>query len=276
MTTITTTTTFIDARALHAIDQPPDEQELIDQLLATESRHAAPFGLYVIDSSEPAAELARSVERSVFLEYFGNTPEMLRAEYDAYEPASTFLAVIDHRRRRVAGMIRVIRPSASGVKSLDDIERVWRASVDVLVRDGGPGHGAPDAIDIATLAVCPEYRGDATGGLISLALYQAVTMLAGANGMRWLIAVLDLIVLDLIQSQTSSPFTPYPGLAPMGYLDSPSSLPVFSDLHEYAGRLATLDPSMFEILFEGTGLEAAVSQPSSFQLADRIVLAAAG
>ena len=275
MSTITTTTT-IDPRALEAFDQPADEHELIDQLLASEPRDATAFGLYVIDGAAPAAELARAVERAVFLEYFGNTPEMLRAEYDAYEASSTFLTVIDHRRRCVAGMIRVIRPSAAGFKSLDDIEAVWRAPVDELVREGGPGHSAPDAIDIATLAVSPEYRGDATSGLISLALYQAVTQLAGANGMRWLIAVLDLIVLDLIQSQTCRPFTAYAGLDPLSYLDSPSSLPVFSDLHEYAARLETLDRSMFEILFEGSGLEAAVSQPASFRLDDRVVLAAAG
>jgi len=272
MTNITATIVATRPRAPH--------DDLIDHLLTSEDRTTTAFGLYIIRAEHPAAELARDVERAVFLEYFDNTAAMLREEYHAYESSSVFLTVIDHRRRCVAGMIRVIVPSEGGFKSLDDIESVWGESVDDLVDDADhgavPGHGARDAIDIATLAVHADYRGAATGGLVSLALYQAVTMLAGANGMRWLIAVLDLIVLDLIQGQTSRPFTRFPRVEPRQYLDSPSSLPVFSDLHAYAERLAIADPSMFEILFEGSGLEAAVSQPATHVLAEPVDLAAAG
>src|SRR5438128_969954 len=89
-----------------------------------------PFGLYLVPSHQPEAELARSIERDVFFEYFGNTPELLAEEYGRYEQASLFLTVMDHVRVRPAGMIRVIQPSPAGLKTLHDLERVWEQPLD--------------------------------------------------------------------------------------------------------------------------------------------------
>src|SRR6266516_4584263 len=103
--------------------------ELADELIG-ERQPSEPFGTYLACSDEPSAELARSVERAVFLETFGDTAELLDAEYQPYESASIFFIVLDHRRRVPAGMMRVIVPSRAGFKSLDDIARVWNQPVD--------------------------------------------------------------------------------------------------------------------------------------------------
>ena len=67
-----------------------------------------PFGLYCFVGSDPAAELARYIERTVFLDVFGNSEELLAKEYELYESSSLFLCVMDHLRRKPAGMVRIL------------------------------------------------------------------------------------------------------------------------------------------------------------------------
>lgn len=96
-----------------------------------------PFGAYIFHSDEPGAELARAVERAVFLEAFDNTPDLLAREYGPYESGSVFICVLDHLRGVPAGMMRVLMSSPAGFKSLNDIETVWGESAeDVLQRTG--------------------------------------------------------------------------------------------------------------------------------------------
>jgi hypothetical protein len=229
--------------------------------LVERSGSEQPFGTYLVPSTDPAAEIGREVERQVFGEFFGNTPEMLAAEYAPYEPASIFLCVIDQRRLVPAGVSRSIVPSTAGFKSLHDIPRVWGADADELIERSGSGLDLGRCRDIATLATAADYRGSGTEGLVSLALYQAIIMSSLATGGPWLVAVMDLAVIDLLSERIGSPFSRYPDVLPQRYLDSPASLPVYVDLPAYGNRLAGADTNMHSILFEGTGLEAALRTP---------------
>ncbi len=217
-----------------------------------------PFGTYIVPSTDPAAELGRVVERVVFGEFFANTPELLAAEYAPYEPASLFLLVIDHRRLVPAGVSRMIVPSAAGFKSVADIERVWNENPNDVIARSGSHIDLSRCIDVATLATTADYRGGASEGLVSLALYQAIIMGAYGAGMPWLVAVMDLTVISLLSERIGSPFSKYPGIEPRTYLDSPASLPVYVDLDAYGARLAGVDEAIHSILFRGVGLEAAV------------------
>ena len=116
--------------------------------------------------------------------------------------------------------------------------------------------------DLATLGVDRDYRGAATSGLVAMALYQGLNMLAHRQNIAWAVAVLELVVLDLINGAWGRPFAPLPGVAPQRYLDSPASQPVLCDHMDYKARLALLDPSTHQILFEGKGLESMVSIPA--------------
>jgi len=236
-------------------------RDLTDAVIADD--HAAtPFGVYRFGAGELGADLARAVEHDVFLEYFGNTADMLDEEYRPYEPSSFFLCVIDHRRRVPAGMIRVIEPSPLGLKSLHDFERLWGVTPDDLVGPTGAPLDLTAVWDVATLAVAADYRSQASAGLISMALYQAINMLAVRQGLHWAVAVMDVVVLDLINAAWHRPFAPVAGTEPLRYLDSPSSLPVFCELADYRARLSFLDPATHAILFEGQGLAAMVSAPA--------------
>src|SRR5690349_17152295 len=100
-------------------------QDLAAALAAREARASTPYGLYLLPADDPAAELARAVERSVFFEFFGNTPDLLADEYGPFEPASRFLLVLDHEMMRPAGTCRLIEPTAAGNKTVTDLDRVW-------------------------------------------------------------------------------------------------------------------------------------------------------
>ncbi len=230
-------------------------------MIVRADRGDTPFGLYVFDPDQPESSLARDIERAVFYETFGNTPDLLSAEYGPYDDASFFLCVIDHAQRRPAGMIRVIAPSPRGFKSLHDLARRWDRPFDELAAQHRLAVDLSSMWDLATLGVDREYRGAATSGLVAMALYQGLNMLADRQGIEWAIAVLDLVVLDLINGAWGRPFTPLPGVEPQRYLDSPASQPVLCDAVDYKARLALLDPSTHQILFEGKGLESMVSTP---------------
>jgi hypothetical protein len=224
---------------------------------------AKPFGVYVFASDEPGAELARHVERAVFQEAFGNSPDLLAREYGPYDRSSLFFCVVDHRRRLPAGMMRVILPSdatgpGAGSKSVHDLERVWGEPADEVFQRSGARLDRDRVWDVATLAVGADYRTVAARGLVSLALNQALIVTLGRYGIRQVVTILDLAVLRLLQWQLGKPFSMLRGLAPMPYLGSGASVPVWSDLVTWRPKLAHDNPTIYDLLFEGRGIEAAV------------------
>jgi Acetyltransferase (GNAT) domain len=246
---------------VHTAPIRAEQWELADDLIVREGRGETPFGLYVITADEPASELARTIERDVFYEAFGNTPDLLAAEYDRYEDASVFLCVVDHARRAAAGMLRLVTPSAGGFKSLYDLERLWGITPDDLAARHGVDLDLSSLMDMATLAVPPDYRGAASSGLVATVLYQGLGRMSLDHDLKWYIAILDQIVLRQINRPFGRPLTPIPGTEPMRYLDSPSSQPVYIDCLDYRARVGLLDPKMYAMLFAGVGLESVVSQP---------------
>jgi hypothetical protein len=242
-----------------------DVRDLAHQLAAAHGRDAAPFGTYLLDPGEPAAALARRLECEVFGEVFGNTAALLSAEYEPYEATTRFVCVLDHRRGRAVGAVRLILPaggpppwpSSTGAKSLDDLARVWGVPPEQATLADGRPVDPLRTWDIATLAVADGYR----RGLVSLALYQACCATASRAGAASFVTIVDVAVLRLLQARLGRPFSPVPGAAARRYLDSPASVPCTCDLREWPRRLAQRDPLLHETLFSGQGLEPAVSRP---------------
>jgi len=235
--------------------------ELATALIEREGRGDTPFGFYIIRSEDPAAELGRAIEREVFYEFFGNTPDLLHEEYDRYEGASLFLVMVDHLRRLPAGVLRLLLPSPVGFKSFHDIETHWGASMDEVLEATGVEFDLQSLWDVATLAMSRDYRGEATQGLVTLGLYQGMDMLTNLVDLKHGTAILDLIVYDKVQTAFHRPFRPFTGLEPMRYIDSPSSLPIWCDIQEYRTRLAMIDADLYEVLYAGKGFEAMISSP---------------
>jgi hypothetical protein len=224
----------------------------------TRASACQPFGAYIFHADEPGAELARHVEQSVFLETFGNTPDLLAREYGQYEASSLFICVLDHLREVPAGVMRVIRPSGAGFKSLNDIEPVWGEPAAVLIERTGLALDRSRTWDVATIAVQKEYRGAALGGLVSMGLYQTLTRAALLSGIDWFIAILDMPVFRMIRWKLCMIFAGFAEVAPLPYLGSVASLPAWCDVVDAERRLAERDAALHEVLVRGRGLEAAM------------------
>lgn len=236
------------------------DDEQLRQLVsgATDPQANEPFGAYVFAAGSPGAEIARHVERVVFLEAFGNTAGQLEVEYSPYESSSLLFCVVDHRRRVPAGALRIVvpAPGGPGLKSLNDVEPVWGEPAGALLARSGAEPPPEATWDIATLAVMPEYRGAAAAGLVSLALYQSVIGTAQRSGVDWLVAIVDVAVHRMSRLKFCEPFVPYaPGRS---YLGSASSLPVYLHISDWQRRLELGDPAVHDIVFSARGIEAAV------------------
>jgi hypothetical protein len=219
-----------------------------------------PFGTYVFVTSDPAAEIARGLERRVFLDAFGNTAELLVKEYQPYERASFFVCVINHRRRVCAAMMRVIVPIADGpgLKSLLDVEPVWGQSAAALLGAAGVELDASRTWDLATLAVDREYRSGTALGLMHIGLYQAVARLARYFAVNWLVAILDYPVYRLIRLQLRRIFVAYGEERP--YLGSARSVPAYCPIRDAELEAATADPDLHELIYVGSAIKDALRQ----------------
>jgi hypothetical protein len=218
------------------------------------------FGTYVFASDGPAAEIARDLERHVFLDAFGNTPALLAKEYDRYEPASFFVCVIDHRRQLCAAMMRVIVPTRNGpgLKSLRDVEATWGESAEELLSASGVVLEPARTWDLATLAVDREYRSGAALGLMHIGLYQAVARLARYFDVTSLVAILDYPVYRLIRLQLRRIFIAYG--EERSFLGSVRSVPAYCAIRDAEREAAAADSSLHELIYVGSTIKDALRQ----------------
>jgi hypothetical protein len=216
-----------------------------------------PYRLLTFRGSDRAASIARDVERLVFHEAFGDTPELLAREYEQYEATSMFFVVIDHNDEP-AGVMRIIVPGPAGLKSLNDLEVVWGRNWSGIIAETPAFPTAGPVWDIATLAVTPEHRGTAAAGVVSLTLVQALTMTLSRNGVAACVTVLDDVVLRAMQWQLVRPFQSLAGIEARAYLGSASSKAVWCRIDEWRDRLVARKPALHDLFFLGTGHEGSV------------------
>ncbi|HUY07158.1 MAG TPA: hypothetical protein VMU99_07860 [Acidimicrobiales bacterium] len=234
----------------------------IKELIASSIDVSAPepFGTYLFAYDEQGAEIARDLERTVFLEAFNNTSSLLFDEYHRFERASIFICVIDHRRRECAGMMRVILPvrGGPGLKSLLDVEPIWKRSAATLFEEAGLEYDPDQSWDIATLAVAREYRTAASLGLMHIGLYQAIARLGRHFGVKWLVAILDYAVYRLIRLQLRRCFV---ALAEeRSYLGSARSVPACCALQIAEAETRENDSILHELIYVGSTIKPALRQ----------------
>jgi hypothetical protein len=131
------------------------------------------LGCYKFESSSKEANLGRYVESTVFYETFGNDPILMDQEYGPYEHSSDFYVVVDHEEKMPVGVMRIIKNSGAGLKSLNDIKDTPLEFTDEDVC-AAYGIDKDRCIDIATLAIVPEYRGPKAEGIPSLLMYRTL------------------------------------------------------------------------------------------------------
>jgi hypothetical protein len=137
------------------------------------------------------------------------------------------------------------------------------------MRGAGLDYSRDRIWDAATLAIPPDYRAKATGGLVLMGLFQTLTMAARASGIDLLVAIQDMPVFRLMRVKLHLIFASYHGIKPRPYLGAEVSIPSYCDLVYSDRHLAAVDPDLHALLYKGVGLEPAL------RLADLSVLAPA-
>ena len=208
------------------------------------------MALRLIVAHSPAErDAARQVEARVFLEAFGNTPELMKREYGPYEGRSRFLVVIDDERTSALGAARLIVAAASPVKTLVDVAR---APWDLPVADSLAAAGlAPGTVwDVATLAVDRPYRAGSAGAEVTLALCHGIWRFARHCGVTGLVTILDDRVRRLVRAM-GLPWHPMAGATSRPYLGSPASTPCVFVVRTAADEVYAARPDLAPALDHG-------------------------
>lgn len=231
---------------------------LLVELEGRPDRDSAPFGTYVIDGAGSFADLGRFCELEVFSEFFGNDAQLMSAEYDRFDQASSHIVVVDHDRMMPAGSIRLIRDSEMGFKSLQDMAQ--RSEWNVTVADMESFHGVAfdpiTTMDQATIAVLPEYR----SGVVSPALFHGLYWYCLQNKVENVIGIGDVNFIELCWSM-GTPCRVICDLPPLAYLDSPESRPLTINVDELRAAVRQgIAAPMIDII-RGAGVVGRVSLP---------------
>jgi hypothetical protein len=146
--------------------------------------------------------------------------------YAPYEASSHFYLIADRAEQCVAGVLRVIKSSPAGLKTLNDIEQAPLR----IPRDLVMAHYEIDSLencwDIATLAVPKEYRLPSMEQHVSALLYRALYADICRRQVEHAVSVMDRRAYRHLTHLLGFPFRPILGAPAFGYLGSASSYAV--------------------------------------------------
>lgn len=198
-----------------------ETHELTEEFLSTKTV-AVPGRLlcFEIEGSDPFSNIARQVEREVFEERFGNDPVMLTREYWPYEDSSLFFVALDTDAKVPAGVLRMIRNSPAGLKTLVDLADPTITPNAVPTDDVLRFHAIDDldrCWDGATATVRRRYRRrlPAIHSEVLRSWYGA----AVRENVEHLVSILDAPVFKVVRHFLGVPLVPLADTAPFTYMD---------------------------------------------------------
>ena len=202
---------------------------------------------------------AREVEAQVFLQAFGNTPEVMEQEYGAYQERSRFVTVIDEEAGVALGVARLILPDAEGpVKSLVDVAAdPWHLDGAASLRAAGLGGG--QVWDVGSLAVDRRFRTGASGAEVTVALCHGVLQHSLAAGTDGLVTILDDRILRVVRAM-GMPSQPMEGATSRSYPASPASTPCVMRMDAVAESIRTRRPELATAIVDGVFRSIVVDQ----------------
>ena len=210
------------------------EELLVARTMNVSSQHR--FVAVEVDSGSTYANLGRHIEREVFEAEFGNTADKMIEEYSPYEEASGFFLSIDRAKARTTGVLRVIRNSPNGFKTLDDISKEPFSISKQEALNYHSIDNLDEVWDVGTVAVIPDYRSGE--GAVSIQLYRAMYLSAVDHDIEHLVSIIDDKPLKRMTQFLGIPFVPLAGAEPRPYLGSKSSQPVYGYVPEFYEKMS--------------------------------------
>lgn len=192
----------------------------------------ARFVCFEIDGTDPFANIGRQLEREVFFASWGNDADAMKAEYGPYDAASLFFLAIDTQEKTPAGVLRMIRNSPMGLKTivdLDDSVKSPIAPVPIPSCEVMRHHGIADldrCWDGATAAVPRPYRRKLSA--IHLEVLGVVADALVRDDIQHFVSVLDAPVFRAARDILGLPLVPLAGTPPFTHMDAPDNQAVYA------------------------------------------------
>lgn len=206
---------------------------LTEEFLGTQQLAAGDrFVCFEIDGTDPFANIARQLEREVFQDSWGNDSATMKKEYGPYDESSVFFLAVDTKAKMPAGVLRMIRNSPAGLKTLvdlDDIIKSPTAPIAISVDDAMRHHGIDDldrCWDGATAAVPRRYRRKLT--TIHLQIMRVVSAAVMRENIQHFVAVLDAPVFKAARDVLGLPVVPLADTPPFTHMDAPNNQAVYA------------------------------------------------
>ncbi len=199
------------------------------------------FVCYKFEGSSPFANIGRTLEQRIFEEAFPNEThdkELFEREYGPYDSASTFLVSFDAKTKEPVGVIRYIKNSSAGLKTMNDVTQIAAEqgitlNEEILKKTYGIA-SIDNVWDIGTVGVLKTARSArmAVSGQLYRALY--VSIMDKNDGVVHGISVIDSKTLGQLKEHMGLPMKPLLGMHPFEYLGSSKSETTYSRPDEYA------------------------------------------
>jgi hypothetical protein len=192
------------------------------------------------------ANVARTIECTVFDEKFGNNPEEMNQGYGAYESQSIFFLSIDTETLEPVGALRVIENGPNGLKTINDIPNHPGVQVEPVDENYEAevyehyGISDPNTCwDIGTVAVPREFRDQ---GLSPL-LYRAMYVASQKSGIKHFFSVIDRQAFSQMRL-FGLPFVSLLKTKEGEYMGSLKSQPLYGDAPTFEGAVREKEEKM--------------------------------
>jgi hypothetical protein len=197
------------------------------------------FACFQIEGTDPFANIARQVEREVFYDSWGNNAATMKREYGPYDESSVFFVVIDTKAMVPAAVLRMIRNSPAGLKTIVDLGDVNKspiAPVAIPACDIMAQHRIDDldrCWDGATAAVPRRYRRKVAG--VHLQIMRIVSAAVMREDIQHFVAVLDAPVFRAARDVLGLPLVPLAGTPAFTHMDAPDNQAVYAHVSSLLG-----------------------------------------
>jgi hypothetical protein len=212
-----------------------ERNKLTQELLGTKTTSSCDrFTCFEIEGTDRYANIARQIEREVFQESWGNDAATMKKEYGPYDESSVFFLAIDTQAKVPAGVLRMIRNSPAGLKTIVDLDDSIKSPIapiaipaDYVMRH----HGINDldrCWDGATAAIPRQYRRKLTG--VHVLIMRIVAAAAIRDNIQHFVAVLDAPVVKAARDVLGLPLVPLADTPPFTHMDAPNNQAVYAHI----------------------------------------------
>lgn len=209
-------------------------------------------------------ELAAALdcEASVFLKSYGNTAGQLVEAYGPYAAASVFIGIYEPGGDAI-GAVRLIRPTALGLKTLYDVAQPpWSLDVPRMAR--AARLDLARTWDFTTLGARRGLRRWST--LIGAGLFHGLVQTVRANDIGSAVMMIDERVRGLLALAGMTGQT-MPGACTTSYMGSARCTPVYEHCQQAFDRQRLINPDGYRLFMQGIGLDGLQVPPlSEFRL----------